>query len=229
MKKIKILFLLIFLIFISGCDVEYNVTVRDDGIFEEVILMDDNESIRSRYLADNLNQLFAELELDFEEQHSEAYTFERIIGEERSGLIISRNIDSYEFVTENSIFIYNSCFQTRNFVRDRNRIILNMDNQTRCDIFEEDFNITVKVSSDIPLDEGNYDYMLDDSYFWELSSNPEENHIRLILDSNLLPPSALIQNTVVQSFLIFFLIIGVTFSLVGYLFYRRYKKVNELW
>ena len=228
MKNIKLLFLLILVVFLTACDVEYNLTVENNEVFEEIIILEDNEVMKSKYLSSNINFILDELETDFAHQFTPLYEFEKVIGEERSGFIISRRFNSYEHILVNSPFLDNSCFQTRNFTNARNKITINMNNQTKCDIFIPEGMYTVNVISDVPLQEGNFDYSTEGKYTWRLSKSPEENHIFIIFDNGLIPAGPLIKNQFIQSILVFaFGLISIS-TLVGYLIYRRYKKVNEL-
>jgi len=100
MKKIKLVFLLFLIIFISGCDADYNITVKSNGKIEEKLILDfETSSLETtdpeKFLEDTIKS--------YKDSGVYVnYSITKKVGKQNSQVIIKREYNSLTDLKENS-------------------------------------------------------------------------------------------------------------------------------
>lgn len=228
MNNLKYFILGIFiLLFLTACDVEYNLEVKSDEVIETITIMDDNENIRSRYRKDNLNELLDELIDGLKEDYiTEEYKYEKILGENRSGIKMTSTSGSYNILKHTSPFL-NDCFDIVTFDVVRDRIIINVNSPFYCnEFFNEGQSINVGIDTRLDVINTNAQFRGARNYSWEIDAFSDNVNINFVVDrrsgiDKLGPFSG-----TMQLLYVIILILGAIAAIVFYV-YKRYKEANQ--
>jgi len=158
--------LLLILLFITGCDVEYNIHFSKDTITETVKLNLENNSENK----ETLNYL------DQTPFYAIINTINKV--EYNKKIKDYDNYKQYTFEYEYKKNLYNNsrfkhCYDAYSITENNNVITLNTSKQFRCLVYDynEIKNLTINITSDYVVVEHNADEVKDGVYKWYINDN----------------------------------------------------------
>ena len=185
MKYSKILLLIIFALFLTGCDVTYNLEITNDYMTESVDFWYDdtseNESIIDQYLAVDHQAYF---DMDLGTNYN--YTQKKITDDDRIGMNLRYNYSGDNL--QNSSLIDRCYYQKSVMVTDE-EIVLYTDGKTSCLYMDDNKlfdSLTINIKTDLPVIENNADEVDGNTYTWIIDENNYQNHpINLRISRNV--------------------------------------------
>lgn len=173
MKKIKLVILFGCIFLVSGCSVEYNLTI-DESTMEENISAIFDKATESE-LASRMEKIRRTAYYNFDTRENEYYTFNK--SEDERNIFLNYN---YQYTGNN---LYKSeavsrCYYKRIVNVTENNITINTDNQVAClykDGTREIENITVNIRTDLIVLEHNADEVSGGVYTWYINDQNYTN------------------------------------------------------
>lgn len=171
MKKIIILLLTILLL--SGCSVEYNLEINELGIKENIDIgkfdaskIDDFEYLTPYAILNDLEQKF--------------YLFEY------SNQVLNLSYD-FDFLDFNMSESFNQCYDVSNFSYDDNYFYILTSGEFKCLSYlgYTSDEVKINIKSDYKVVSSNADYFEDNIYTWVVNKNNKNNKpIDIVFDRN---------------------------------------------
>jgi len=173
MKKIKFVFLVLILLFISGCDVTYEITIKNNKIKEKVSIVELNQSIFDKKLDTGwtLRESF-ELYANSDEFAHEDYKVKSSSNNNRLAL---------EYKSKDSTTILNSSFlnlcYTKPTVSELDGVItIDTGKNFQCyEYYENLDNIKIILKTNHEVVSTNAHEIEGDKYIWNITSNSDKN------------------------------------------------------
>ena len=217
-QNVKIKYLLFLLIiFISGCDVNYNINIDEEFITENIDLCENIDTAklkRTIYGNDYYTDLLLDLQIGYEHYNGE------IVVKDSENVCYS--YDEYEHLHEN--YQYDTiAFQCYDEIKvENNGDIINIEaTGFNCfDYFDDLENVKINLKTIYPVVESNAKSIEKDTYIWEFDrNNLNDANINIVLKNKL-------KVNVWNYIAIFsgFALLG----LVIYLLVKKHKKTNNL-
>ena len=161
LKKI----LLIGLLFLTGCSVNYNLEFKDETLNENIEFFDITSTELETLKKDTKYAIF---------NVSEQIPYNAVY-EESNDLKASYNY-TYSIDNFNKSLYFNDCFDAVNFVKNEENYILSTSKGFKClslDYYFAD-KISIKLSTNHEVIENNADYINGDKYIWNIDENNAE-------------------------------------------------------
>ena len=173
MKKILWLILLVFII--TGCDVNYNLEVTNDYMIESVDFWYDNnaenEKIIDNYLEVN-HQAYFDMDLGINYNYSQ----KKIKDDGKIGMNLRYNYSSDNL--QNSSLL-DRCYYKKSVTVTDSEIVLYTDGKTNCLYLDDNKNfdsLTINIKTDLPVIENNADEVNGNTYTWKINEKNYQNH-----------------------------------------------------
>ncbi len=221
MKKFILIFFLLF--FLTGCDVEYNIELKDDVIYETI---DIKGMASTKQQAEAIKEESLYVTTDQDRQ------YEKEIVATSNGYI-NRYKTNYFYKNMNKSFVANSCYDMIDVHEGDNRYYFITSDKVECSMYKYEYvnNITISFKTNHKVINHNADYVKDGVYYWKV--NLDENQIKpltMVVDKNT---TDLSQKKSYNFDFVFTLLITVgTILGVGIIFiiyiYVKNKKNNKL-
>ena len=217
--NIKYLFLLILLVILSGCDVNYEVHITKDFIKEKIDLC---ENIETAKLKKSLygDKYFTDLLLDIQIGY-EYYTGELNIKDEKT---VCYNYNEYEHLLENYQYdtLAFQCYDNISLFKENGKIVFETSGFNCYDYNSNLDNVVITLTSDYKVLEHNANEVNNNKYIWKFDKDNLDNaNINLILSDKI--NKSLFKTIFVVSLIIFILIIGLIYILKK----NKYKKIQN--
>lgn len=217
MKNIKLLFLVLFCFFISGCSTEYIVTIKDGKIYEQLIMRSEKKNSKNC----NDNNLYNEcdddsiefLNYNFFPRIDDDYEEYEVTNESSGDEIISKRTYTFTYENYENSNVLNSCFEKVNYENSTFKISLSANDLSNC--FEGD--TLIKIKTGYTVLSNNADKKVGNTLIWEIN---ESNYKTKSIEIELLKFS--VEKIVIYSILI------ISIILFLYFFKNKFKKVNEI-
>lgn len=227
MKRLVCLIFLI--IFLTGCDAEYNITINKGIVSEELQIYEDDKSkwdadvdlFSQSYrevIEDNLNYklgVFIDEQLADAEENNPNYNFykpEKIHTQNRLGIIYK-----YNFITENYHRAYfpNNCFDNINLYKEKGYIILSTSKGFNC--IKDDYelsSLTINITTKYEVEKSNSDDVSGKTYKWIINKNNSgDKNIYIKVNTNKLS-QAKVEKENEEKIEKIFLTIGVSLAIL---------------
>ena len=175
MKKIKSLVLLPIILLITGCNVEYNLTITKDSMTESSnFLYTDTAENRERL--DYHWGIDQSVYYDFDSKTTKYYEKSKIEKDNIIGLNLK-----YEFGGDNlqKSLLLNRCYYKKSITKTDEYIIITTDGNTMCfyqDLTKNIDTLTVNIKTDLKVLEHNADNVKKGTYTWYFDENNYQNH-----------------------------------------------------
>ena len=240
-KKYRIWFLLLFTILFTGCDVTYNLEIKDNKIIESADVYFEEKDAMSTLPDFKLN---SDGTPDFSSDSDEQINLEdfrnSVFGDNYNafyddsiggGYYSKKKIDdkiginyNYSFDLSNyeNSSMLNSCFSDISVYTYKDNLVLDLKDSSYCfeqDIYEELDSVTVKVKTDKKVLENNADEVSSNIYTWELSRDGESKDIYM----KIYIPDSVNKNYLLIIILILAFIIFVIYMYI----YTRNKNISN--
>lgn len=217
----KKMFLLLFLIFITGCDAKYEIVIYNNNI---------KESISYYYTSNELNG-------NTPYEHTMDINFKYLVNADMlmhekktnvnkgnmSGVKLLNNYKNLEDFKENSMLL-SACYIATSVTEIDNYITLKTSNEFTCfNTVEELDEVKIVIKSNHKLKSTNADKKKGATYYWYINKdNYKEKPISLVLHSN----KKVWYYDVLKKLILIISVIGGT-VLVAFTGYKLYKKREE--
>lgn len=197
-KKYRIWFLILFTILFTGCDVTYNLEIKDNKIIESADVYFEEKDAISTLPNYKLN---SDGTLDFSSDSVEQINLEdfrnSVFGDNYNAFYDSslakdyynkKKIDdsiginykySFDLSNYGNSLMLNSCFDDISVKKNKNNLILDLKDSSYCfnDIYQKLSSVTVKVKTDYKVLDNNADEVSSNVYIWNLSLDGESKDI----------------------------------------------------
>lgn len=224
MRKIKILVLICGMFLLSGCSVEYNLTINKNTMEEDINAIFDKAT--ESELASRMEPIRRSAYYNYDTRENEYYIFNK--REDDNNIILSYN---YEYTGNN---LYKSeaasrCYYKRIVnVTDEN-ITINTDNQVAClfkDGEREIDDITVNIKTDLIVLENNADEVNNGVYTWYINDQNYTNKpIYIKIDKNIKEKEN-ISNLTIVLFIFGIIVIGIIVYIIIKFKYSKNNKIS---
>lgn len=177
----KIIFILVSLFILTGCDVEYNLEIVDDNINETVSVFLENNS-------DNKDKIDSLINYDayavVNSISQKKYDKEVIKSDNKVNVNFKYN---YLFDGYRKSSLFNSCYENYGLHYDDKYYYITTSEKFNCMVY--DFvpidNVKIKIKSIYKVIDNNADEIIDDVYVWNInSSNADNKPIKFVFDKN---------------------------------------------
>ncbi len=232
----KILILIAFLCFISGCTIEYEMLYKSENNINETIEISVDNEIALSY-ADSIEEYFKDIFNSWKNSYNlKNYEYEIKEYQKTSTIIIQKKNDNLNEIINNSVFDF--IFKDRNIYKQNNDIIIEMSDYSYNVITEDmliDYDktlsskIKMKIKSNYIV-ECNADKKneVTGTYEWEFT--PEDAHKKLeIIFTDKLNLTAYLYNMGTVFWITIFIIITIlAITLIYKLFKNKISRSNKI-
>lgn len=180
--KFKFLIIILSLFLISGCKAEYNFTINDESISENLFIYDSYDNLNNG----NNDQKIEELALEFEdfERGYDFYNSSRKLEKEnrnRIGYRYNMDLDLNEY---DALSIVRKCYEKVE-INKGEKITINTSDEFLCfDYYKDLDDVTIKMSTDFKEVETNSNLNSDGEYIWNITKETAQNSpIKISIDT----------------------------------------------
>lgn len=241
MNKIKIIFLIVLIMVVSGCKIRSNVSVLLDGtVIEKVTITEEKDGLNlsdksySSYINSEIKNFKTIIEYG-------DYDYEEINNKNNFGVKFEKKYDSICAYFQDTLFnqyIYKhiSCKEIDGFIVIENDTpILEMKNLEGYSNPPDLRNVRLSISLPVNASENNADKESENTYTWIFDNTPSGKNIYLkinkeeIRQANIANEKDLQKNKILKVAIIIAIVIGVFISLafIGLKLYKKYQE-NKL-
>lgn len=175
MKKIL---LLICLLFLTGCQVEYNVVIKDDSVHENLNFSIPNDYNNSELEDAIYNPSVPIINLD---DYSNYGAYSVSIDEDFNQRNVSFDYD-YDISDFSSSTLLEGCFESATFDYSKNNIKFNASGEFYC--LYDNSSVVVNITTDNKVKSHNADDVNGNTYSWYISDNaPVSIKIEILKDT----------------------------------------------
>lgn len=173
MRKIKIIILICSIFLVSGCSVEYNLTIDESTMEEDINAIFDKAT--ESEIANRMEKIRRTSYYNLDTRENEYYTFKK--SEDENNIILNYN---YIYTSNN---LYKSeaasrCYYKRIVNVTEDYITIDTDDQVSCfykDGEKQIDNIIVNIKTDLPVVSNNADSIENNNYIWYINDNNYTN------------------------------------------------------
>ena len=218
--KFKKLVLLIVIFLISGCSVDYNLTINEDKSFIESITILQPNSLWGSSKEEIAEQLHWALVFAKDEtEPAHFYDQEKILGGSSSGAKFSYKFGDDEFNSQ-SAFLKN-CFSSHDVLFLNNKLYLNAIEFKCYNLLGDNYDLRININVKGKVISGNYSSQNGNIYTWNLKENDNVS-IDLIVDlTKEEAQSTTINNVIIIGIITVVIILLIAVALVAY------KKIRD--
>ena len=225
MKKFKIIILICCIFLLSGCSVEYNLTINDTTMAESIdtIFEKTDENVE---LTDRLAKIRRTAFYNFDTREEEYYDFTKRDTDQNIILNYSYNY------TDNNLYkseAVSRCYYKRIVNVTDDYIVIQTDNQVAClykDGEKQIDDITVNIRTNLIVEENNADNVENNVYTWNINEDNYTNKpIYIKIKKEEYKESFADQIIPIGIIILSIIVIGIIIYLVGRSKHRRNKKL----
>lgn len=212
MKKIKCLLIIIIILLVSGCKINYKLVISDDKICENISVNADN-TIENQF---NLNREYYPL------HHSREITYGKDIKRNGNKANMKLHYDySLEyFFNANS---FNQHFRNRNVVIDDDFISISLSDMSG---FAPNVDFDIEIKTENKVVSNNADKVKGHSYIWHVDGNNKEKMDIEIKIKRGTTPTVVERNMYIVYIVIAIVVVAI--SVIAFITYRRRKVNNKI-
>ena len=217
MKKILILLCLLFL---TGCSVNYEITLKNNEIKERLTIIENDQSLFDirNDAGWTLRETFEMLINDVGDEFSvQDYSIKSLNTDTQLG--VEYYSDASNTLINSSAI--NQCYTNPTIEVNDNIITFSSGNEFTCyDYYDNLDNITIVLNTDYKVISSNAEVVEDNKYIWNITKDGNKNiEISYEQDTS--------KNSVTTTIIIIVALIGLS-SVVSYYIYNKYKKENRI-
>lgn len=178
MKKITYLIFLISVFSLTGCTSNFDVSIKDEMIIQNVSISMNNNEITKETVAKTLEDLVLN-----EENDSEFLGYFTIIGNKKSNPLnanINYNVNNYDFD-----YALSFCYDNQNITYNNNILTISANNFNCFQKYNIINNININVTTGYKVLEHNADSVNDNTYTWNITKSSLNKNIKLKLDTTV--------------------------------------------
>ncbi len=220
----KVIILSLFLICLTGCQIEYKLDFKDDNLTENISIILD-----STYTENDINTIKRSLVLAINDAMGQS---EYNINYENIDKGFKANYDYKYHLTEyNRSSIINQCYEAVGFVKNGDNYILSTSSRFQCMVYEyfDIDNVKISISTNRQVIENNADYVDNGSYIWNIDkSNANNKPIKIVFGTVYKKKSwwnILKEINPLYLFLILVILVGTVITVTITLISRKNNKI----
>ncbi len=223
----KKLFLIIFVLLLTGCTSQYNINISNDKIEEEIvsnILVQDipvqstAEIQAGIELDDQVTPFIEDDQYPFIDDEKEKYN--KTVEKKTTQTIVKLNYN-YTFDEYRRSRVYNTCFQNKELVENKNDYSLNFGGKFYC-LYGDELKVNIKTKNKVLYN--NADEVKGNTYTWIINKD-NLNKVNISMQISKTPA------VVTSVAMIIIGIVGVILIAFGFVAYKNIKNresVNEI-
>ena len=224
MRKIKVFILICCMFLLSGCSIEYNLTVNESTMEEDINAIFDKAT--ESELASRMEGIRRTVFYNYDTRENEYYDFTK--RETNDNIILNYN---YQYMGND---LYKSeaasrCYYKRIVSVTDNDITINTDNQVAClykDGDREIEDITINIRTDLTVLENNADKVNGNVYSWNINDQNYTNKpIYIKIEKERYQEPFISQFISIIVIIIVVVIIGI---LIYFKAIRKHRKNNKI-
>lgn len=222
----KILILIAAVLFLSGCEATYTINLDQEFINEEIKIMESNTNFDGDidiYLDEAVDSLTDTA------SDTSSYLVEKIFDNNQSGIFMKNEFDPIGSYNLYSPFLY-SCFSNHSVTRGTDYVELNSGSVFLCfDDYPELEVLNIEIKTKYEVLSHNAKTVDEDTYKWQLT-NKDNDKIEIKISDDLANPNwfDFINSNISLQILFLIVAIGTIPSIIIYIGYKRYQKMNEV-
>lgn len=178
MKKIIYSIFLISVFSLTGCTSNFDVSIKDEMIIQNVSISMNNNEITKETVAKTLEDLVLN-----EENDSEFLGYFTIIGNKKSNPLnanINYNVNNYDFD-----YALSFCYDNQNITYNNNILTISANNFNCFQKYNIINNININVTTGYKVLEHNADSVNGNTYTWNITKSSLNKNIKLKLDTTV--------------------------------------------
>lgn len=222
----KLIIILFFSLFITGCDVTYKINLDYDKINEEILIIEENNKYE-----DDINSYLDEIigELSDPASDTSGYVITKLFEGNKSGI---KMMTSYEDIRKMGSFSRPliSCFTNYDIISSNKLIKINTGSGFGCfDDFDGLNQINIEIETKYKVKAHNATKVSGNTYVWELTKS-NNIPIEIEISDQINNPSIwdlIMSNFTLQIIAVMFVFAGIPSIIVG-MVYLNYRKINKI-
>ena len=228
-KKILLMFILILLL--SGCSVEYNVSLENDSFKESGSLIEkkenkDNVSKNGFSFEEQINYTYQSMHdvLNGQEmEKTQSFELKKIDTDKEIGLTYSNELKQNKYYLSP---IIRQCYDNVSVKNSNNNIKISTGNYFKCfDYYELLNNVTVNFTTNYKVVNNNADEIKDNTYTWFINKNNFKNkEISIEIDKSEISYNTLLDEKESNALIVF--LIGLVLTVIFVFGFYTYYKVK---
>lgn len=228
-KKILLMFILILLL--SGCSVEYNVSLENDSFKESGSLIEkkenkDNVSKNGFSFEEQINYTYQSMHdvLNGQEmEKTQSFELKKIDTDKEIGLTYSNELKQNKYYLSP---IIRQCYDNVSVKNSNNNIKISTGNYFKCfDYYELLNNVTVNFTTNYKVINNNADEIKDNTYTWFINKNNFKNkEISIEIDKSDISYNTLLDEKESNVLIVF--LIGLVLTVIFVFGFYTYYKVK---
>lgn len=228
-KKILLMFILILLL--SGCSVEYNVSLENDSFKENGSLIEkkenkDNLSKNGFSFEEQINYTYQSMHdvLNGQEmEKTQSFELKKIDTDKEIGLTYSNELKQNKYYLSP---IIRQCYDNVSVKNSNNNIKISTGNYFKCfDYYELLNNVTVNFTTNYKVVNNNADEIKDNTYTWFINKNNfKDKEISIEIDKSDISYNTLLDEKESNVLIVF--LIGLVLTVIFVFGFYTYYKVK---
>lgn len=177
MKKIIYLIFLISVFFLTGCTSNFDVSIKDEMIIQNVSISMNNNEITKETVTKTLEDLVLN-----EENDTEFLGYFKIVGNKKSNPLnasINYNLNNYDFD-----YALSFCYDNQNITYNNNILTISANNFNCFQKYNIVDRVYINVTTGYKVLDHNADSVNGNTYTWNINKN-NSNNIKLKLDTTI--------------------------------------------
>lgn len=226
MKIIKLIVVLIITFLLSGCSIEYELTIDEKTM---------DEKINVKYLNNKENRKMAEELIEtpissyYNSSTNQGSYYSAEILEKKDDLYIVYNYKYKENNLRNSN-AFNACYYKRNVINNDEVIIINAEGAFTClydDYSQVIDDVVIKIKTELKVVESNADEVKGNQYIWRVDEeNYKDKPIYIEIDKTKKSLFGWVSQFITSILII--IIVPLIVGSIIFIFRMKSKKVNEI-
>lgn len=224
MKYLKICFVLLLVIFMTGCSVNYKVDIIDGSISETATFKLHNSNILNDSPYYTLQQMSGKyfISSDFLITQEKKEYFDN-----KYGFVDLKN--TYNIKGYLNSYALSICYSAYNVVKEDNTIQISTSNKFLCyDDFSELSDVSVSVKTNHTVIEHNADEVVNDEYIWNITrENANNKPIKMIVSEEYTNPENVLKssiNIIITIFISILSLVIVGLVIILYVYFKNRKN-----
>lgn len=178
--KLKKTVLVLLMFFITGCSVEYTLTINEDKTLDESLTILQSNSLWGSTKTEISYQIDSTLVFAKDEtEPAYFYNQEKVLGNANSGVKYSYQFNKDNFISD-SEFIRN-CFDSYELYLEEEMLNISASGFKCSTALGDDYNLSINIVTDGKVINGNYDKNNENKYTWNIRAD-EDVSIELTMD-----------------------------------------------
>jgi|LSQX01.3.fsa_nt_gb hypothetical protein len=232
MRRLKLILVPIFLLIVSGCDVNYNLKIdKDMKIIEEIVAFEDKQynDLAHDFLLDRISVTYYDKYSGYNNMYDFDYAEEgTMIGNK----LTKKHLSIEDF--KNNSAVFNDLLQ--NYSISTTNDIVSINASINDDIYDPNSlahiiiptNVNIKIDLPFKVINANADIKKGNTYIWNINKDNRSKELILSFDKNHLSNHIYILNIGISYVILLVAGIISIFSVIVLVVWKKIKSVNKI-